>query len=136
MKVNPYLSFNGKCEEAFNLYKEVLGGELVAMMRFGESPMADQGTPELKDTIMHARLIFDGNVLMGSDSPPEYFQPPQGTYVSVSVDTTTEAERIYNGLLDGASIRMEIQETFWATRFAMLIDRFGTPWMINCEKSM
>jgi PhnB protein len=72
---------------------------------------------------------------MGSDSPPEYFEQPKGMYVSLQIDDPAEAERIFHALAEGGAVRMPIEETFWATRFGMVVDRFGTPWMINCEKA-
>lgn len=134
MQINPYLSFNGKCAEAFTFYAQVLGGENVMMMTYGESPMAAQTAPEDKDRIMHARLKAGDMVLMGADAPPQFYQPAQGMVVSVSVDAPAEADRIFKALSENGTVKMPIQETFWAQRFGMLIDRFGTPWMVNCEK--
>jgi uncharacterized glyoxalase superfamily protein PhnB len=85
-----------------------------------------------KDT---SRSDDHGNaVLMGSDAPPQFFSQPQGFSVSISVESTDEAERIFKELADGGTVRMPLQETFWAKRFGMLIDQFGTPWMVNCEQ--
>lgn len=134
MQINPYLSFNGKCAEAFTFYAQVLGGENVMMMTYGESPMAAQTAPEDRDRIMHARLKAGDMVLMGADAPPQFYQPAQGMVVSLSVDAPAEADRIFKALCENGTVRMPIQETFWAQRFGMLIDRFGTPWMVNCEK--
>jgi PhnB protein len=134
MQINPYLSFNGKCAEAFKFYADVLGGENLMMMTYGESPMAAQTAPEDKDRIMHARLKAGDMMLMGADAPPQFYQPAQGMVVSVSVDAPAEADRIFKALSENGTVKMPIQETFWAQRFGMLIDRFGTPWMVNCEK--
>jgi PhnB protein len=134
MQCNPYLVFNGNCEPAFKFYEKVLGGKIIGMMKFGETPAADMHGPDFRDKIVHARLSFGNNVLMASDAPPQYFEPMKGMSVSLNVDTPDEAERIYKSLSDGAQIKMALQETFWALRYAMLTDRFGTPWMINCEK--
>ena len=82
------------------------------------------------------RLAVGDQVLMGSDAPPERFDKPQGFFLSIGVDTLAEAERVYKALSEKGQIIMAIQETFWAQRFAMFVDRFGTPWMINCEKEM
>jgi PhnB protein len=136
MTLNTYLNFDGRCEEAFKFYQKVLGGDIPMMMRMGESPMADQTSPEMKNKIMHTRLITKGQVLMGSDSPPEYFNGQHGFAVSVVVDTPEEAERIFAGLAENGSVEMPIAETFWAVRFGMLRDQFGIPWMVNCEKPM
>lgn len=100
----------------------------------GDSPMAAQTASEARSRIMHVRMTAGSAVLMGSDAPPQFFSPPQGFSVSISVNDPAEAERIFNDLADGGTVRMPLQETFWAMRFGMFIDRFGTPWMINCEK--
>ncbi len=136
MQLNPYLHFNGTCEAAFNFYHKVLGGEIVAMMRHRGSPMEGQTPKEHLDKIMHARLIIGDKVLMGSDAPPDHFTKPQGFSVTLGLTDTKEAERIFRALKEKGSVQMELQETFWATRFGMLVDQFGIPWMINCEKAM
>jgi PhnB protein len=132
MHATPYLNFNGNCREAFEFYRQVLGGEVV-MQTNAESPIAEHLPAEQGDLILHARLEADGVVLMASDAPPDRYQKPQGTFVSLHVDTPEEAERIYGGLTGGGSIIMPLQTTFWASRFGMFVDRYGTPWMVNCE---
>jgi PhnB protein len=134
MQVNPYLLFTGQCEEAFKFYEKLLGGKIQVMMSHEETPAASQVPAEWQKKILHTRMAVGNQVLMGSDAPPGRYQKPQGFSVSVSVDDPTEAERIYHALAEGAKVTMEIQETFWARRFGMLTDRFGIPWMINCEK--
>jgi PhnB protein len=134
MKINPYLNFNRQCAAAFKFYQQVLGGEIVMLMKQGDSPMAEHVPKESHDLIMHARLVIGENVLMGSDAPPERFERTQGIAVTINVDSIAEADRIYRGLSEGGSITLELQQTFWAVRFAMFTDRFGTPWMINCEQ--
>jgi PhnB protein len=106
------------------------------LMTYGDSPMAQQMPADQHSRVMHVRLNAGGAILMGSDAPPQFFSQPQGFSVSLAVKEPDEAERIFKELSDGATVRMPIQETFWAHRFGMLIDRFGTPWMVNCEKSM
>jgi PhnB protein len=136
MKLNPYLIFEGTCEEAFNTYAKVLGGEIVAMMQAEGTP-AEEGWPkEWRKKIIHARLLVDGVALMGSDCPPERFEKMQGFSVTLNVKEPAEAERVFNALAEGGTVRMKLEETFWAHKFGMLTDRFGTPWMINCEKPM
>ncbi len=135
MQINSYLLFTGQCEEAFKFYEKLLGGKIEFMMTHGDTPAESQVPSEWRDKIMHARMSTPGGVLMGSDAPPGRQAKPQGFSVSVSVEEPAEAERIFNALADGASaVTMPIQETFWARRFGMLTDRFGIPWMINCEK--
>jgi len=133
MQFHPYLGFNGQCREAFETYARVLGGQIAALHTFGETPEAGQMPPGTENLVMHARLEASGAILMGSDAPPGMFQPAQGLYVSLHVEEPSEAERIYHALSEGGEIQMPIQETFWAKRFGMFTDRFGTPWMINCE---
>jgi PhnB protein len=135
MQLNPYLSFDGNCDEAFKFYEKALGGKILFKMIYGESPMAKDMPKESLDKIMHARLEFSGNILMGSDTPCEY-KKPQGFHVTLGVDTPAEAERLFKALSEKGTVGMPIQETFWAQRFGMLVDQFGTPWMINCEKPM
>jgi PhnB protein len=137
MQVTPYLIYTGQCEEAFKFYEQCLNGKIVMMLTHAEAPTADQINADWHKKIMHARLEFDGQAIMGSDSPPEYRtegEEMNGFYVSLSIDSAAEAERIYNALAENGKINMPLQQTFWSYRFAMLVDRFGTPWMINCEK--
>ena len=137
MKLVTYLGFDGKCEEAFRFYAKVLKGKIVMMMKMKDAP-AGSGPPhpEMAEKIMHARLVVGDQTLMGGDTPNPQFSKPQGFSVNITVESAKEADRIFKALSDGASIRMPIQETFWAKRFGMLIDRYGTPWMVNCEKAM
>ena len=135
MKVNPYLNFNGDCAEALKLYEQVLGGKIEGLSTFGEMPAAGQHAPEMKDKVMHARLVLGDQVLMASDSPPEYYEKPQGTSIALGIDKAADAERIFHALAEGGTVKMPFQKTFWAAGgFGMLVDRFGIPWMVNCEK--
>lgn len=134
MLLQPYLNFNGDCEAAFNFYAEVLGGRIEAMMKNRDSPVAAETPAEWQEKILHAHLTVGDAVLMASDAPPGMYSPSQGVYVSIGLSDPAEAERIYNAFAEGGTVQMPLEETFWAARFAMLIDRFGTPWMINCEK--
>jgi PhnB protein len=136
MQVNPYLNFNGQCAQAFRFYEQLLGGKIEAMMTFGESPMAGEMPSESHSRIMHARLVVDGQALMGSDAPPEMYAKPQGLYVSLNVETPADGQRIFQALADSGTVIMPFEKTFWAAGgFGMLVDRFGTPWMVNCEKA-
>jgi len=134
MQLNPYLTFNGQCAAAFTFYEKCLGGKIEMMMTHGDSPMADQMPPVLRDKIMHARLVIGDKVLMGSDAPPERYEGAKGFSVSLGIDKPAEAERIFTALAEGGTVQMPLQETFWALRFGMLVDRFGIPWMVNCER--
>jgi PhnB protein len=135
MQLNPYLMFNGQCEAAFKFYAQVLDGQIVMMLNHRDSPVAGETAPEWLDKILHARLQVGDMVLMGSDSPPQYQERPQGFSVSLGIDTPDEAERIFNALAENGTVRMPLQQTFWAARFGMLVDQFGIPWMINCEQA-
>ena len=135
MQINPYLVFPGTCREAFGFYADVLGGEILAMSTHADMPPGEEGHgPDMADKVMHAHLVAGGHTIMGSDAPPQMYEKPQGSMVTVTVDTPEEAERIYAAFIDGGQAFMEMQETFWAQRFAMLSDRFGTQWMISCNK--
>ncbi|MFB2771574.1 VOC family protein [Pelatocladus sp. BLCC-F211] len=135
MQLNPYLFFNGQCEAAFKFYEQCLGGKIVSLMTYGESPMAEQTPPEQLNKIMHVLLCVGDQELMGSDAPPEMFEQPKGFYVSLQFNDPVEAERIFKTLAENGTVRMPLQQTFWADRFGMLVDQFGTPWMINCGQA-
>jgi PhnB protein len=135
MKINTYLNFNGQCEEAFRFYAEVLGGQNLMMMKYAQSPAADQTTPAMADKVMHAQMTVGGQVLMGSDGPASSSRTA-GFAINVGVTDPAEAERIFHALAEGGHPHMPLAETFWAVRFGMLVDRFGIPWMVNCEKPM
>ena len=135
MQLNPYLFFDGRCEAAFKFYEQVLGGKIEAMMSHEGSPMAQNLPPEWRSKIMHARLSFGDKTLMGSDAPPGHQEPMKGFSVTLGIDDPGEAERIFHALSENGTVRMAIQKTFWAERFGMLVDQFGTPWMINCEQA-
>ncbi|PZQ09773.1 MAG: VOC family protein [Rhodanobacter denitrificans] len=134
MQLNAYLNFDGRCAEAFALYARVLNGKLDLVQATPGSPMAEHVPPDWGDRVLHVCLTAGDAVLMGSDCPPGQFQPAQGMQVNIGVDDVAEAERIFGALSDGATILMPLAETFWAQRFGMLVDRFGTPWMVNCLK--
>ena len=132
MKINPYLQLNGRCKEAFEFYAQALGAKIDMMMTFGQSPDMP-ASPAWQDKIMHASLSVGDQMLMGSDGPEEHPATPQGFSIALSVPTAAEMERIFGELADGGTVRMPPQETFWAGRFGMLVDRFGIAWMLNGE---
>ena len=133
MKIHAYLMFDGQCEAAFNRYAEVFGGKL-EMMRYADSPEDMEVPAEYQQRVMHVCLTVGDQLLMASDNLPQYpYEGIKGCSVSLQVDNVPEAERLYEALSAGGSVQMELQATFWATRFAMLTDRFGVSWMINCE---
>lgn len=135
MKINAYLMFDGQCEAAFNFYAKCLGGTL-EMMRYADSPEDMELPAEFQQRIMHACLTVGGQALMASDTLPQSpYEGIKGCSISLQIDNVPEAERLYAALSAQGSVQMELQQTFWATRFAMLIDRFGVSWMINCVVS-
>ena len=134
MKMQTYVNFAGKCAEAFRFYEQHLGAKIGMMMTHGQGPDPSKVAPELKDAVLHARLSIGGTELMGADIPTA--QPMRSAYLSLSVESDAEAERIYSALSDGGEVFMPMQETFFATRFGQLRDRFGLNWMILHERPM
>jgi PhnB protein len=134
MQMNPYLLFDGRCEAAFKFYAKALGGKIEAMMPHEGTPAAEHVPSEWRSKIIHARMVVGDKVLMGSDAPPDRHEAMKGISVMLGVEKPAEAERIFNALAEGAEVRMPLQRTFWAERFGMLVDQFGTPWMINCDQ--
>jgi PhnB protein len=134
MKLNTYLNYGGNCEQAFRFYEQHLGGKITMMVTHGEQPNAKDIPPDWKKAILHARISIGETELFGADVPPERFQPMRSAYLSLTVGSTNEAERIYALLAVGGQIFMKMEETFFAFRFAMLRDRFGTSWMIIHER--
>ena len=133
MELSTHLTFDGRCEEAFKLYEQVLRGKITFAMKFKDAPMP-QSNPEWGEKIVHTTLTFGDQSLAGADAPPDHYKKPQGFSVVISLKDAAEAERIFNALAEGAKVNMPLQETFWALRYASLTDRYGTPWEINCEK--
>lgn len=131
MDLHTYLGFDGTCREAFAFYERLLGGKIKTMMRTGDTPMADQTPADWQDRIMHAYLEVGDAALMGGDAPPGQYERPQGFNVAITFEDTAEAERVFTALADGGTVRMPFRATFWAERFGMVTDRFGTPWIVN-----
>jgi PhnB protein len=136
MKLHTYLNYGGNCAQAFRFYEENLGGKIIMMMTHGEAPGATNVKPGWEKAVLHARINIAGTDIMGSDVPPENFQPMRSVYLSLNVDSSEEAERIHAPLADGGEIFMPMAETFFAFRFSMLRDKFGTSWMIIHERPM
>jgi len=133
MHVSPYLSFNGKCEAAFRFYEECLGGQLGSIHRYAGSPLASEVPAGWQDKVMHGSVTIGELVLMGADVAPDAYEAPKGFSLSIQIKETADAERIYRELGKDGTIVLALQKTFWADRFGMVVDRFGTPWLINCE---
>ena len=134
MKMNTYVNFAGKCADAFRFYERYLGGKVGMMMTHGEAPEPSRVNPAQKDAVLHARISIGGTELMGADIPSA--EPMRSAYLSLGVESDAEAERVFAALSDGGEIFMPMQETFFATRFAQLRDRFGINWMIMHERPM
>ena len=133
MHLNPYLLFNGNCAEAFKFYEQTLGGKIEAMMTFNGSPAAEHAPPEWGDKSLHATMVVGDQRLMASDAPPGQYAKPQGISVSISLSDRDKGEHIFNALAEGGTTTMPFAKTFWASGFGMCTDRFGIPWMVNCE---
>jgi PhnB protein len=130
MKLETYLNYGGNCRQAFEFYAEHLGGRITMLMTHGEMPGPNTTPPERRNDVLHARMEIGGSTLLAADVPPERFQPMRSAYLSLSLDSNEEAERLYALLSQGGEIFMKMEETFFAHRFAMLRDRFGTSWML------
>ena len=133
MHLNPYLYFNGHCEAAFRFYEKCLNGKIAFMMTYEGSPMADQAPRGWEKKILHGTLNVGEMILQGADSPQQ--EIAKGFSLAVSMDTPADAERTFHALAENGKIQLPIQETFWAVRFGMIIDQFGMPWMVSCEKN-
>ncbi len=134
MRLHTYLNYGGNCRQAFRFYEQHLGGRIIFMMTHGEGPNPADVPAGWKDAILHARMNIGGTELLAADVPPDRFQPMRSAYLSLSLDSSEEAERIYALLSDGGQVFMPMEETFFAFRFAMLRDRFGTSWMLLHER--
>jgi PhnB protein len=135
MQLNPYLSFEGHCEAAFKFYALCFGGELGPIFRYAGTPLATDVPADWQDKVMHGSVTVCGQVLMGGDVAPDRYEAPKGFTLSLHMDDTTDAERIFNELSKDGKIVMPLQKTFWADRFGMVVDRFGMPWVVNCGGS-
>ncbi len=131
MRLDVYLNYAGNCQQAFLFYEQHLGGRITMLTTHGEGPNAKALPAEQKSAILHARLELGNTVLMGADIPNS--QPMRSAYLTLSVDSEKEAERLYALLADGGQVFMAMEKTFFANRFAMLRDRFGTSWMLLHE---
>jgi PhnB protein len=135
--MNPYLSFDGRCEEAFKFYEKCLGGKIAFLKRYGEGPAGGETPPVppgWEKQVMHATLKLRDGVLQGADAPPGQYQKPQGFSLSLAPRTEADAERLFQALAENGEVQMPLQQTFWALRFGVVTDQFGTPWIINCEE--
>ena len=133
MQVVPYLYFNGNCEEAYNFYFEALGGEKTDIMRYG-----DQGPevpPEVAKRVMHTELKLGDNLIYFSDTSSEgEHQIGSNLQINLNLDSEAEIRKVYEGLSQGATVTMELQDTFWGAIYGALVDKFGVSWSFNYMK--
>jgi PhnB protein len=134
MKMYTYVNFAGKCAEAFRFYEQHLGGKISSMMTHGQMPDQTKVNPAWKDMVLHARMALGSTELMGADIPTA--EPMRSAYLSLLVDSDAEAERIFAALSGGGQVLMPMENTFFATRFGQVRDRFGINWMILHERPM
>lgn len=132
MQLHTYVNFAGRCAEAFRYYEQHLGGKTLMLMTHGQAPDQSNVKPDWKDLVLHARISIGGTELMGADIPSA--EPMRSAYLSLSVTSDAEAERIFTALADGGQTFMAMQETFFASRFGQCRDRFGINWMILHER--
>ena len=130
LRISPHLCFDGQCEAAFRAYHRILGGAIVTMLKYGESPMATRVDPRWHDRIMHATLQLGELELTGVDVFSPDYRRPQGFFVTLTVSEHAKAKQIFGSLSEGGDIRLPFQTTFWSAGFG--VDRFGVPWEINC----
>jgi PhnB protein len=133
VQLNPYVSFNGNCEEAVTFYRDALGGEL-SIMRYEGSPMEEGLSPDDRQKVMHARLETRGGTIMASDVMPGH-QRNLGDNISlsISIDEPDQAESVFSKLSADGQITMPMEDQFWGAKFGMLVDKYGINWMINCD---
>ena len=138
MQLNSHLHFSGQCEEAFEFYEKCLGGKIQGMFYYGEAPGGEAlKVPEgWRKKVMHATMAIGDQVLMGMDAPPDRFQKPQGFHVNIAVNDVAEGKKIFEALSAKGNVVMPFAPTFWSPGFAMFVDRFGTPWMVNVQPAM
>jgi len=134
MKMNTYVNFAGTCAEAFRYYEKHLGATVGMMMTHGQAPDQSRVNPEWKDAVLHARISIGGTELMAADIPNA--QPMRSAYLALAMDSDLDAERVFSALSDGGRVLMPMQETFFASRFGQVRDRFGINWMILHERPM
>lgn len=131
LNMSPYLSFDGRCEEALRFYAELMGGEMGAVMRYADAPedsCMPEGMAPSPDAVMHAEVNMPWGLVMGSDCP--FYEKPQGISLTLAAVSIADAERLYEALKEGGEVKMPLEQTFFALRFAAIVDRFGIPWQI------
>src|SRR5262245_5529987 len=136
MNLSPCVSlhFSGQCEAAFKFYERCLGAKIVFMLTWGNSPMAANAPTDWTEKILYGRIRVGDIDLVGGDVAPDHYERPQGFSILLSISDASDAERIFQALAENGKIQAPLQKTFWALRYGILVDQFGIPWEINCEK--
>jgi len=136
MRLNTYLNYGGNCAEAFKFYEEHLGGKIGMMMKYGDMPDPSKVIPGMENAVLHATITIGETLIMASDVPPDRWKPMRSAYLALNLASDADAERLFALLAHGGEVFMPMQETFFASRFAQLRDKFGTSWMLIHERPM
>ena len=133
LSVQPYLFFNGRCEEALNFYRDAIGADTQIVMRFKDSPPHPDAKPEQGEKVMHATITIGETMLMASDGQCDGAAKFEGFSLAINVPDESEADRVFNALAKGGKVEMPLAPTFWAPKFGMLADKFGVGWMVSVQ---
>lgn len=136
MHAVPYLTFNSQCREAFAYYEKHLGAEILSIMGYEDTPMAEEAPPANPDDVMHGAIKIGSSTLLASDAFNGGYVAPAGVFVAIQIADKAEGERMFNALADGGEVIMPFEKTFWAEGFGMACDKFGVRWMVNCDPSV
>lgn len=132
MQLNPYLVFNGNAEEALELYRDAIGGD-VEILRVAGSPAAEHFPSDWGNKVLHGLLRSPAGTVMVSDATGENAgNPADNVSIAIHVESESQADAVFAKLVDGGKVTMPLEKTFWSSKFGMLIDKFGTKWMVNC----
>jgi PhnB protein len=132
MQTSINLSFNGNCAEAIRFYERNLPAKILFELSWGGSPLAKDAPPQWQAKICHSTLLVGDTTIHGVDVLPGTYEPPRGFSIVLDIDAPDEADRLFGVLAENGEVRLPLQETFWARRYGMVVDRFGIAWEINC----
>ena len=135
MRISPHLTFDGQCKSAFLAYQKILGGNVVTMLTYGESPMASTVDKQWHDQIVHAALTLGDIELTGADTSPQGFTKPQGFFITLTFDSRDKAKAVFDALSEQGEVHLPFSETFWSPGYGVVTDRFGTPWEVNAVQA-
>jgi PhnB protein len=133
MKITLHVSFPGNCEAAFRFYQSCLGGEITTLLTWGASPISGMVPAEWREKICHAALDLGTSVLAGVDPPPADYVRPGGFQILLEMEDIAKAEEVFKALGEDGTVTLPLQQTFWAERFGVLIDKFGVQWEIQSQ---